>query len=675
MISTCTFLGDYSVITNVVPDSHLKFELPAGGYVTIRVGSPDGFLVGFGNNYAIAYNASGEDLYVHWNVNSSCLTDEINCRTSTIQCLNCNGCVAPNLGVSVDLATSFGPFQGTLSNCNLVGEYNEITGIPTGSVELTTTAGYMTVREGTPSGPLLGAGFSPLEVPTSGQNIYVHYSSNNDCGNNPSGCLSTTAQCTSCLFPDPNDGDCFLPGEFGSVSIDPGSSENILISNCNFQNEHSEIIGTLGKDLRFTSTQKTYVTVRGGVPNGPVVFQGITEGNGSIGQFDVEFDKLYAHWTVDQFCNTATNCIQAFVQCLSCGTCPDGFKGDPCDDGDPNTFGTTLQFDCSCGGGFLGPVNDICAGILPNLTCGEEVVGNTDTANPPEFEPSGCGFGGQGGNDVWYTFEADGTSSYDLSLRLGPEAGFWVGNLYVYEGNCEAPVEIACTVPLTSGIITADLGNLNAGTYYVQVFSESVFQNSFRLGLNCAQPCENPFPAVDESSLVTFFGVGNIITEWSPVPGQIGCQVQVRFAGGSILGSQIVGGANADGFNIPLSVLQPGTNYEWRVRCGCSQNPLVAGPFSSWQPFTTFPGITMNSNPNPTEGSSNVTFNLSESSYTTLEVFDMNGRMIKSLFAGNAQAGQEYQFEFNGFGLPNGVYIFRLTTEQESANEKLLIVK
>ena len=130
VISTCTFLGDYSVITNVVPDSHLKFELPAGGYVTIRVGSPDGFLVGFGNNYAIAYNASGEDLYVHWNVNSSCLTDEINCRTSTIQCLNCNGCVAPNLGVSVDLATSFGPFQGTLSNCNLVGEYNEITGIP-----------------------------------------------------------------------------------------------------------------------------------------------------------------------------------------------------------------------------------------------------------------------------------------------------------------------------------------------------------------------------------------------------------------------------------------------------------------------------------------------------------------------------------------------------------------
>jgi len=194
-------------------------------------------------------------------------------------------------------------------------------------------------------------------------------------------------------------------------------------------------------------------------------------------------------------------------------------------------------------------------------------------------------------------------------------------------------------------------------------------------GCSAPEPCENPFPAVDEESLSTVQSSNHFSTSWDAIPGQIGCQIQVRFAGGSPLGGKIVGGANANGFNIPFGVLQPATDYEWRVRCGCSQAPLVAGPFSSWQPFSTPGGSNLASNPNPTEGQSNVTFTVGEDGYTTLEVYDMSGRMIDGLFNGVAQSNSDYRFAFDGSSLPNGVYIYRLTTDREVINEKFMIAR
>jgi hypothetical protein len=122
-------------------------------------------------------------------------------------------------------------------------------------------------------------------------------------------------------------------------------------------------------------------------------------------------------------------------------------------------------------------------------------------------------------------------------------------------------------------------------------------------------------------------------------------------------------------------MLQSGTDYEWRVRCGCSQTPLVAGPFSSWQPFTTPGGAGIISSPNPTSGQSNVTFTVAEEGTTTLEVYDMSGRMLDALFNGVAQANNDYRFQFDGSTLPNGVYIYRLTTEKEMVNEKFMIAR
>jgi predicted extracellular nuclease len=192
----------------------------------------------------------------------------------------------------------------------------------------------------------------------------------------------------------------------------------------------------------------------------------------------------------------------------------------------------------------------------------------------------------------------------------------------------------------------------------------------------CPFVCENPFPAVDEASLSTTVLSNKVVLEWAPVPNQIGCQVRVRRQGVTgILGSEIRAGETASMLQVPFSLLNPGQSYEWQVRCGCSQSPLVAGPFSPWLPFTIPSGLVINNSPNPTEGLSNVTFSVNVNAPVTLEVYDVSGRKIAELFNGVASPESEYRFEFDGSDLPNGVYLYRLTSAEQVTTEKFLIAR
>ena len=81
----------------------------------------------------------------------------------------------------------------------------------------------------------------------------------------------------------------------------------------------------------------------------------------------------------------------------------------------------------------------------------------------------------------------------------------------------------------------------------------------------------------------------------------------------------------------------------------------------------------VSSYPNPTTGVSQVVFETGSSAYTTLEVYDMSGRNVATLFNQVALAGQEYRADFDGSTLPNGIYIYRLTNDSETIIEKFMI--
>jgi hypothetical protein len=70
-----------------------------------------------------------------------------------------------------------------------------------------------------------------------------------------------------------------------------------------------------------------------------------------------------------------------------------------------------------------------------------------------------------------------------------------------------------------------------------------------------------------------------------------------------------------------------------------------------------------------------VNFSVTNDDFATLEVYDMNGRLVDGIFNGAVQASQEYRFQYDGGHLPNGIYIYRLTTESEVVNEKFMIAK
>ena len=83
----------------------------------------------------------------------------------------------------------------------------------------------------------------------------------------------------------------------------------------------------------------------------------------------------------------------------------------------------------------------------------------------------------------------------------------------------------------------------------------------------------------------------------------------------------------------------------------------------------------LESTPNPTAGQSFVTFTNPREEMATLEVYDMSGRLVSTLFRQTTAADQEYRLEFDGQGLPNGVYLYRLTTPTEVIVDKFMIAK
>lgn len=166
--------------------------------------------------------------------------------------------------------------------------------------------------------------------------------------------------------------------------------------------------------------------------------------------------------------------------------------------------------------------------------------------------------------------------------------------------------------------------------------------------------CADPFPAVDQEALSANVSLGQIELVWESVPGQIGCQPQVRPVDNlSAVNSKTVSGSFVSSFAFSSSLLESNTDYEWRVRCGCSQSPIVAGAFTSWQSFTTLGSASLSSFPNPTADVSTITFSTAGDNQVSLEVIDLSGRKVAQLFYGMTTANTNYTVPFdyhNGCG-------------------------
>jgi hypothetical protein len=269
--------------------------------------------------------------------------------------------------------------------------------------------------------------------------------------------------------------------------------------------------------------------------------------------------------------------------------------GTPCDDENPATVGETFQEDCSCSGGIVVVGNDECDSSI-DLVCGGSVDGTTVDATALSGLNDECnGFTSASAEDVWYSFEADGSSSYTVTVdtNAATSSSLMDAVIFVYSGACGDLTEIGCADNNFSSDFTGETFTLDApeaGTYYVRVFNWNPGGEVFTISLDCESGCVDPYPAVDEASLgSTVLPNGSLRFEWDPIPGQIGCQINIVVGTGPQQVTKTVLGATASSFTAPVDQLVPFTTYNFRVRCGCSQSPRIIGPYTDYGQAFYFP--------------------------------------------------------------------------------------
>ncbi len=78
--------------------------------------------------------------------------------------------------------------------------------------------------------------------------------------------------------------------------------------------------------------------------------------------------------------------------------------------------------------------------------------------------------------------------------------------------------------------------------------------------------------------------------------------------------------------------------------------------------------------PNPFNPSTIINYQLTINSFVTLNVYDVNGKLVKELVNEKQSAGN-YSVVFDGSGLPSGTYIYRLQEGDFSETKKMVLLK
>ncbi|WP_207494035.1 PA14 domain-containing protein [Aridibaculum aurantiacum] len=90
-------------------------------------------------------------------------------------------------------------------------------------------------------------------------------------------------------------------------------------------------------------------------------------------------------------------------------------------------------------------------------------------------------------------------------------------------------------------------------------------------------------------------------------------------------------------------------------------------------PINKLAGASIQVVPNPVVHTSKVTFTVSQAGMTSVDLVDMQGRVLRNLFSGMGEANVAKTIELQAAGLAPGVYIVKLTNSKEVKSSRILI--
>jgi hypothetical protein len=131
---------------------------------------------------------------------------------------------------------------------------------------------------------------------------------------------------------------------------------------------------------------------------------------------------------------------------------------------------------------------------------------------------------------------------------------------------------------------------------------------------------------------------------------------------------------------------------KWQMPNGVTEAPIPGSRLSPWVNYTASAQSSrlasadldqtaavdkteLNVFPNPFRDVATVQIYATESGQASVEVFDLNGKLVQSLFSGVLEAGSSRTFKLNGDHLSSGMYIVRLVTKTKVVSQKVTLVK
>ena len=78
--------------------------------------------------------------------------------------------------------------------------------------------------------------------------------------------------------------------------------------------------------------------------------------------------------------------------------------------------------------------------------------------------------------------------------------------------------------------------------------------------------------------------------------------------------------------------------------------------------------------PNPFNPKTNIKYEIANSSYVNLKVFDITGKLV-DLLVDQEESPGTYEVDFNGSNIPSGIYFYRLESGNFKETRKMILVK
>ncbi len=172
---------------------------------------------------------------------------------------------------------------------------------------------------------------------------------------------------------------------------------------------------------------------------------------------------------------------------------------------------------------------------------------------------------------------------------------------------------------------------------------------------------------------------------WNPALNAESYHMQVAVTSAFAAADIKVDVMSTDTSELISDTLLASTTYYWRVS---GINLGGEGPFSSVAHYTTGVQTSVDANesvipkefalmqnyPNPFNPTTNISYDIPNSAYVTLRIYDVLGRLVSTLVDG-IQAPNSYKMQWNPAGLSSGVYFYRIQARSQDGTKNFTSVK